>query len=52
MSTTNYAETAVNGITEACGVTPSKDQAKDMNRITQQAIIDAVLKGEAATRRC
>ncbi len=52
MNTTGHAETAFNGIAEACGVTPSEDQVKDMNRITQQAIRDAVLKGEAATRRC
>ena len=44
MSITDRAETAVNEIAEAMGVTPSGDQAKDMNRIVQQAIIDAVLE--------
>ena len=44
MSITDRAETAANDIAEALGVTPSGDQAKDMNRIVQQAIIDAVLE--------
>lgn len=44
MSITSHTETAVNKIAEALGAMPSEDQAKDINRIIQQAIINAVLE--------